>query len=65
MPGLVLTTEQGSVFVLGPIWPNVYTGTLCVAEPKTEPQRGSEYGETCGKANSTKLFFGFWLSGAA
>lgn len=59
VPGLVLTTEQGSVFVPGPIWLDLYSGTTCLAEPKSKPQRGSEYGKNLWKSKQHKAVF--WI----
>lgn len=66
VPGLALTTEQGSVFVLGSIW-LLFVPTLahCVAEPVEAKERQRIWEKTCGKANSAELVFESWLSPAA
>lgn len=56
--GLVLTTEQGSVFVQGShLAFLVYWHTVC-SRASLSHRRAVSMGETCGKANSTGLFFG-------
>lgn len=56
VPGLVLTTEQGSVFVLGShLALYVYWHTVC-SRASLSHRRAVNVG-TCGKANSTELGF--------
>lgn len=58
VPGLVLTTEQGSVFVQGShLAFLVYWHTVCSRASQSH-RRAVNMG-TCGKANSTELFF--WI----
>lgn len=64
VPGPVLTTEQGSVFVQGShLAFLVYWHPVC-SRASLSHRRAVNMG-TCGKANSTELFFGFWWSPAA
>lgn len=65
VPGLALTTEQGSVFVHGShlalflYWHTVFSRASLTRRKAASMERN------CGKANSTELFFGFWWSTAA
>lgn len=59
VPGLALTTEQGSVFVQGSYLAFlVYWHTVC-STASLSHRRAANMGITCGKANSTELFF--WI----
>lgn len=65
VPGLVLTTEQGSVFVQSfHLALYVYWHTVC-SRASPSHRRAVNMGITCGKANRTELFFGFRWSPAA
>lgn len=65
VPSLALTTEQGSVFVLGSHLALVVYWHIVCSRASLSHRRAVNMGRTCGKANSTKLFFGFWLRPAA
>lgn len=55
VPGLVLTTEQGSVFVHGShLAFLVHWHTVC-SRASLSHRRAVNMGRTCGKANSTEL----------
>lgn len=57
VPGLALTTEQGSVFVQGSYITCKY---IVCSRASLSHRRAVNVGRTCGKANSIELFFGFW-----
>lgn len=59
VPGLALTTEQGSVFVLGSHLALVVYWHIVCSRASLSHRKAVNMGRTCGKANSTKLFF--WI----